>query len=252
MHRSYDGSNDPPRALPVTTGPFQLIEWETGVCASVRRREDAWWGGEVWLDGVEWVDHGTDPTTMIAALESEEVDASHETKPNSLQVMGSVGIPSSGIDTGATIVIRTNVNEPPYDDARAHQSMQLALDNEVLLQLGINGAGSEAANHHVGPMHIDCADFGPQRRDPAKAMALLEEAGHTEAEFDVLVDEALGTPDVEARRTVMAKIEDNLRDACIIIQPLWPNLYRSHREGVMGYGAHQASEQHLDKAWLES
>ncbi|MEO1724526.1 MAG: ABC transporter substrate-binding protein [Pseudomonadota bacterium] len=334
MHRSYDGSNDPLQALSITTGPFQLVEWETGVRASVRRREDTWWGGEVWLDGVEWIDHGTDPTTMIAALESEEVDASHETKPDSLQVMESVGIPSSGIDTGATIVIRTNVNEPPYDDARVRQAMQLAVDNKVLLQLGINGAGSEAANHHVGPMHIDYADIGPHGRDPAKAMALLEEAGHAEtefelisldddwmrattdaaaaqmrdagikvkrtvipgstfwnnwdkyphsstewyprplgiqvmvlayksgvpwnetgydnAEFDALVDEALGTPDVEARRTVMAKIEENLRNSGIIIQPFWRKLYRSHREGVMGYGAHQASEQHLDKVWLES
>ncbi|MEL7137743.1 MAG: ABC transporter substrate-binding protein [Pseudomonadota bacterium] len=334
MHRSYDGSNDPLQALSVTTGPFQLVEWETGVRASVRRREDAWWGGEVWLDGVEWVDHGTDPTTMIAALESEEVDASHETKPDSLQVMESVGIPSSGIDTGATIVIRTNVNEPPYDDARVRQAMQLAVDNKVLLQLGINGAGSEAANHHVGPMHIDYADIGSHRRDPAMAMALLEQAGHAEtefelisldddwmrattdaaaaqmrdagikvkrtvipgstfwnnwdkyphsstewyprplgiqvmvlayksgvpwnetgydnAEFDALVDEALGTPDVEARKTVMAKIEENLRGSGIIIQPFWRKLYRSHREGVMGYGAHQASEQHLDKVWLES
>ncbi|MEL6575473.1 MAG: ABC transporter substrate-binding protein [Pseudomonadota bacterium] len=334
MHRSYDGSNDPMQALAVTTGPFELVEWETGVRATVRRREGAWWGGEVWLDGVEWVDHGTDPTTMIAALESEEVDASYETKPDSLPVMESVGIPSSGIDTGATIVIRTNVTQAPYDDVRVRQAMQLAVDNKVLLQLGINGAGSEAANHHVGEMHIDYADIGPHVRDPERAMALLTEAGHADtefelisldddwmrattdaaaaqmrdagmtvkrtvipgstfwnnwdkyphsstewyprplgiqvmvlayksgvpwnetgydnAEFDALVDEALGTPDVEARRKIMAKIEENLRNSGIIIQPFWRKLYRSHREGVMGYGAHQASEQHLDQVWLES
>ncbi|MEL7174277.1 MAG: diguanylate cyclase, partial [Pseudomonadota bacterium] len=78
------------------------------------------------------------------------------------------------------------------------------------------------------------------------------ETGYDNAEFDALVDEALGTPDVEARRKIMAKIEENLRNSGIIIQPFWRKLYRSHREGVMGYGAHQASEQHLDQVWLES
>ncbi|MEM7528993.1 MAG: ABC transporter substrate-binding protein [Pseudomonadota bacterium] len=334
MHRSYDGSNDAMSALAVTTGPFELVEWETGVRATVRRKESGWWGGEVWLDGVEWYDHGTDPTTMIAAMESEEVDVSHETKPDSLAVMESVGIPSTGISTAATIVIRTNVTQPPYDDVRVRRAMQLAVDNKVLLQLGINGAGSEAANHHVGEMHIDYADIGPTKRDVEKSKALLAEAGHTDtefelisldddwmrattdaaaaqmrdaginvkrsvipgstfwnswdkyphsstewyprplgiqvmvlayksgvpwnetaydnAEFDALVEQALGTPDVEARRAIMAKIEQNLRDSGIIIQPFWRKLYRSHQSWVKGFGAHQASEQHLDKVWLES
>jgi peptide/nickel transport system substrate-binding protein len=50
----------------------------------------------------------------------------------------------------------------------------------------------------------------------------------------------------------MAKIEQNLRDSGVIIQPFWRSLFRSHREGVHGFEMHPSFEQHLDLAWIES
>ena len=50
----------------------------------------------------------------------------------------------------------------------------------------------------------------------------------------------------------MAKIETNLRDSGVIIQPFWRSVFRSFREGVHGYEMHQSFEPHLDKVWLES
>jgi peptide/nickel transport system substrate-binding protein len=214
------------------------------------------------------------------------------------------------------------------------QALQAAVDNNVVLQLGINGAGQEAENHHVGPMHVEYADIGPHKRDVEKSKRLLAEAGHTDtefelisidddwnrntvdavaaqmrdaginikrkvipgatfwndwtkyphsatqwngrplgvqvlalaykggvpwnetayadAEFDSLLEQALGTPDVDARRAIMAKIEKNLRDSGVIVQPFWRSIFRSHRDGVHGFEMHQAFEQHLDKVWLES
>ena len=76
------------------------------------------------------------------------------------------------------------------------------------------------------------------------------ESGYSNAEFDALLDEALATPDAEARREIMAKIEQNLRDSGIIIQPYWRSVYRTSRKGVHGCEQHQALEQHFEKAWL--
>jgi peptide/nickel transport system substrate-binding protein len=334
MHRSYDGSADPMEALAITTGPCELVNWEVGVGAEVRRKDTPWWGGDFYLDGVQWTDHGTDPTAMVAAFESEEVDGNMETQADSIPQFESIGITNSSIATGSTIVIRMNTDNPPYDDVRVRRAAQLAVDNNIVLQLGINGSGQEAANHHVGPMHIEYADIGPHTRDPEAARALLAEAGQTDheydiisidddwrrnttdavaaqmrdaglnvkrtvipgstfwndwtkypfsstnwngrplgvqvlalaykggapwnetaynnAEFDSLLEQALATPDVDARRVIMAKIEANLRDSGVIIQPYWRSIYRSFRDGVMGYEMHQAFEQHLDKVWLES
>ncbi len=78
------------------------------------------------------------------------------------------------------------------------------------------------------------------------------ETAYNNAEFDALLDQALATPDVEARRAIMAKIEANLRDSGVIIQPFWRSIFRSNRDGVHGYEMHQAFEPHLDKVWLDS
>ncbi|RVC57809.1 diguanylate cyclase, partial [Mesorhizobium sp. M00.F.Ca.ET.038.03.1.1] len=71
-------------------------------------------------------------------------------------------------------------------------------------------------------------------------------------EFDELLDKALATPDATARKEIMAKIETNLRDSGIIIQPYWRSVYRTYRKHVQGCEQHQALEQHFEKVWLES
>lgn len=335
MHRSYNGSADPLEAMAITTGPYELVAYDVDVSAEVKRKEGhQWWAGDVYLDGVVWTDYGTDPTAMISAFESDDIDSNHETQADSLEQMEAVGVPTSSIATGSTIVARMNVANPPYDDKRVRNAIQLAVDNAITLQLGINGTGSPAENHHVGPMHIEYADLPPIGRDVEKSKALLAEAGHTDTEFelisidddwrrnttdaiaaqmrdaginvkrtiipgatfwndwtkypfsttnwnpralgvqvlalaykggvpwnesgynnpefDALLDEALATPDVEARREIMAKIQKNLQDSGVIIQPYWRNIYRSHTDKVQGLGAHQAVEQHLDKVWLDT
>jgi peptide/nickel transport system substrate-binding protein len=78
------------------------------------------------------------------------------------------------------------------------------------------------------------------------------ETAYADAEFDALLDQALATPDADARREIMAKIEQNLRDSGVIIQPFWRSLFRSYREGVNGFEMHQSFEQQLDLVWLDS
>jgi peptide/nickel transport system substrate-binding protein len=334
MHRSYDGGNDPFAAFAISTGPCELVSYEVGVNAIVKRKDGDWWGGDFWLDEVEYIDHGTDPTAMISALESDEVDATYLTPPDVLEQLEAIGIQTSDKATGSTIVIRMNADNAPYDDQRVRQAVQASVDNAIVLQLGINNTGVPAANHHVGPMHIEYADVGPHVRDVEKANALLAEAGQSDFEFEIisidddwrrnttdavaaqmrdaglkvkrtvipgstfwndwskypfsstnwngrplgvqvlalayksgeawnetaysnpefdgLLEQALATPDVDARREIMAKLETILRDSGVIIQPYWRSIFRSFRDGVHGYDMHQAQFQFADLYWVDS
>jgi peptide/nickel transport system substrate-binding protein len=334
MHRSYDGNDDPLKALAITSGPCELVRWETGIGAEVRRKDKPWWKGEFRLDGVTWIDYGADPSPMFAAFESAEIDTNHETAADAIPLAEGMGLVNSEIATGSTIVARFSVAAKPYEDARVRRAAQLAVDNAAVLKLGLNDRGTTAANHHVGPMHAEYADIGPHVRKVDEAKALLAEAGaadhefdlisvetdwqkgtadaiagqmrdaglkvkrtvipsstfwndwtkypfsctewlgrplgvqvlalayrsgmawnesgYSNAEFDALLDEALATPDADARRKIMAKIEQNLRDSGIIIQPYWRSVYRTSRQGVHGCEQHQALEQHFEKAWIEA
>ena len=64
MHRSYEGETDPMKALAITTGPCELVRWDVDTAAEVRRKDKPWWKGDFLLDGIRWIDYGSDPNPM--------------------------------------------------------------------------------------------------------------------------------------------------------------------------------------------
>ena len=54
---------------PSATGPYEMVAYEAGSRAEVRRREGYdWWAGSPHLDAIEWVDLGTSPVDLIGRL----------------------------------------------------------------------------------------------------------------------------------------------------------------------------------------
>jgi peptide/nickel transport system substrate-binding protein len=155
-----------------------------------RRTDNKWWDGEVFLDGIEFIDYGTDPSAMVSAFESGEVHTNFETTAEYVSVLDKMDLVKSEVVTAATIVCRTNVANKPYDDQKVRQALQLACDNPTILQLGYGGAGTIAENHHVAPIHPEYYELPKIQRDPAKAKALLQEAGKADYEHELItVDE---------------------------------------------------------------
>lgn len=191
VHRDFDPARTTLAQSPIGTGPFELTSLDVGVTASVRKRpEGSWWGGEVNLDGIDWIDYGTETAATVSAMESGEVDLTAQTQSYDVGMLDGMGLKKSEIVTAATIVLRSNVNAKPYDDQRVRNAIQLAIDNEAVMKLGIDGQGEVAQNHHVGVMHPEYAELPPIKRDIAKAKALLEEAGQLDHEFEIISVEA--------------------------------------------------------------
>ncbi len=332
VHRDFDKNGANLSENPVGTGPFELESVEVGVSAAVNRRDSGWWGGDVFLDRIEWTDYGTDPAAEVAAFESEEVHVNYQTTADFVEILDSLGLNKSEAITGATVVARMNVNNPPYDDQRVRNAVQLAVDNATVLQIGYGNAGSVAENHHVGPMHPEYFELPKVVRDPAKAKALVEEAGQSDFEhdlitidddyrrntgdavaaqmrdaglkvkrtiipsssfwndwtkypfsitnwnmrplgvqvlalayrsgeawnetgfanpdFDARLNEALATPDLEARRAMMEDVERILQDSGVIVQPYWRALFCHMTDDVQNYAMHPTFEMHFEETSL--
>ncbi|MEM8843085.1 MAG: ABC transporter substrate-binding protein [Pseudomonadota bacterium] len=206
VHRSFDPKGDILEQFNIGTGPFHIDEYEPNDIARMTRR-DGYWRGDVYLDGVEMIDFGTDPAAMIGAFEAEEVDANEISQADQIPQLDQLGLVKSEIATGATIVCRFNNSVPPYDDQRVRRAAQLAVDNNVVLALGIDGLGIPAENHHVGPMHIEYFKLPPIERDVEKSQALLAEAGQQDHEFDLI------SIDDDWRRNTTDVIGAQMRDA---------------------------------------
>ena len=201
----------------VGTGPYLIEELEVGVkCTLVRNDDHTWWGTEVYggayLDRIEYIDFGIDPSAWMAALESDEVDMLHETVGEFVEVLDGLGYVKSETASAGTIVIRPNQlaeidGVQPYADKRVRQALQMAVDNAVCLELGYSNLGKPAENHHVSPVHPEYAELPPQKVDPVAAKALMEEAGMLDFEHELM------SIDDDWRKNTCDAVAAQLRDA---------------------------------------
>jgi peptide/nickel transport system substrate-binding protein len=205
------------------TGPYLSESHEVGVKSVLVRNEDhQWWGYDAgwggWLDRIEYVDYGTDPSAWLAAAESEEVDAIYENVGEFVDIFDAIGWNRSEIATGATIVVRPNQlaeidGMRPYEDKRVRQALTMAVDNAIVLELGNAGQGLPAENSHVGPVHPEW-DPTVERLpfDPARAAELMAEAGMADFEHELI------SIDDDYRRNSCDAVAAQLRDAGIPVR----------------------------------
>ena len=207
----------------VGTGYMKPESLEVGVKGVLVRNDDhEWWGTAAgkggYLDRIEFIDYGTDPSAFMAAFEAEEIDMNWETVGDFVDIFESIGLNRSEVVSGSTIVIRPNQlaevdGKRPYEDKRVRQAIAMAVDNAVCLELGVAGFGVPADNCHVGPVHPE-HDPSVTRlpHDPAKAKALMEEAGMADFEHELL------SIDDDWRKNTTDAVAAQVRDAGIPVK----------------------------------
>ena len=219
VHASH--SADTMLSNPVGTGYMKPESLEVGVKSVLVRNEDhEWWGYAAdkggFLDRIEFIDYGTDPAAFVSAFEAEEIDLNWESVGEFVDLFDALGLTRSEVPSGFTIVIRPNQlaedenGNKIYGDKRVRQALAMAVDNAVCLELGMAGYGIPADNSHVGPMH---PEYDPAVTrlpyDPAKAKALMEEAGMADFEHELL------SIDDDWRKNTTDAVAAQLRDAGI-------------------------------------
>jgi len=191
VHRDYEKMGSDIIKNPIGTGAFELVSYDVGSKVVAKRREHGkWWGGEAHLDGVQFIDYGTDFNAYVNAYDAGEIDTDYQTMADFIQILDGMGLVKSAAKTATTIVARTNVLHKPYDDQKVRNALQMAVDNAVVLQLGYNNLGTEAENHHVAPIHPEYYPLPKKKRDVEGAKKLMTDAGQMDFEHELIsVDE---------------------------------------------------------------
>ena len=213
VHRDFDKDGADPIKKPIGTGAFELVSYAVGAKAVVKRRENGkWWGGEAPLDGVEFTDYGTDFNATVSAFDSGEIDLDFETPSDFIDILDKMNLVKSEVATATTLVARTNITHKPYDDKRVRNALQMAVDNNQVLQLGYNGRGTVGENHHVSPIHPEYYPLPKKTRDAAGAKKLMADAGQADFEHELI------TVEDEWQKNTGDAIAGQLRDAGIKVK----------------------------------
>ena len=185
VHRGFTGNLS---KNPNGTGPFTLADYAIGEKAILKRVDQPYWGGDVYLDEIHYYDHGAGSAAQLAAVASQQVDMNFQFDMPSLELASS--LPETTVyeaRTAQTGCIRMRITEKPFDDIRVRKAIVMAADNSVYPELVFRGRGKLGENHHIAPIHPEYAKLPTRKRDIEGAKKLLADAGHGGG-LDITVD----------------------------------------------------------------
>ncbi|TXH34637.1 MAG: ABC transporter substrate-binding protein [Rhodospirillaceae bacterium] len=161
------------------TGPFELLELQTGKTAKYKARKEGYWGTPANIDSLEFVDLGDNTAALFNALASGVVDGCYSLPEKMIPAVKKVNKHTLyDTPTALTAVARFKVSEKPFNDPRVRQAMRYAIDPDKVLAAALSGVGVTGAHHHVCQVHPEYADIPPIKQDIAKAKKLLADAGY--------------------------------------------------------------------------
>ena len=173
---------------PSGTGPFKFAEWRANE-AVVVERNPGYWGSPAGTEAVVFRPI-TDANTRVAEMLAGGIDMMVEVPPASLSRFSGDGfsiVEQAGPHVWFLIL---NAKEGPFADVRVRQAANYAINKEAIVNDVLEGTADVAA----GPTPPAFAwaynsDLDPYPYDPAKARALLAEAGAEGAELTFYVTE---------------------------------------------------------------
>ncbi|RUS66910.1 Glutathione-binding protein GsiB [Saezia sanguinis] len=162
---------------PVGTGPFKFVEWRQTDHVKGTRFDGYWRQGYPKVDNITWKPV-LENSTRAAMLQTGEADFAFPIpyeQINSLKSNANLDILTS--PSIVTRYLAMNTQQKPFDDVRVREAVNYAINREALGKVAFNGFAFPAQGfvpQGVGYAH----KMEPWPYDPAKARALLAEAGY--------------------------------------------------------------------------
>ncbi len=161
---------------PVGTGPYRFVEWKRDQ-QLVLEANPTYWRGPVQPRRLVFRAI-KDASTRAAELRSGGVDIIAAPPVPQLDMIDSGDTQVVPVKGGRLIIYAFNVKQPPFDNKKVREAMNLAVNKEAIVKSVLGGRGVVLAGPFTPPwLGFDPA-VSPYPYDVARARQLLAEAGH--------------------------------------------------------------------------
>ncbi len=202
----------------VSCGPFNFAEWESGSFARFVAN-DKYWLGRPNIDEI-FFRFVPDDASQVAALQAGEGDLGTFISYSDIPTLEAAGVEMINVFSGYNEGIYFRLDDlghPALQDVRVRQAIALATDRASLCEDLLLGLTQPAATYWDNTPWVDPTIPGPWPYDPARANALLDEAGWIDTNGDGTRDKDgvelvldYGTTTREIRRDVQAVLQQQL------------------------------------------
>ena len=162
---------------PVGTGPYEFETWNQTDFVKVKKWAGYWKPGYPKLDTITWRPV-VDNNTRAAMLQTGEATFAFPMPFEQAKRLESND--KLNVITTPSIMqryISLNVTQKPFDNPKVREALEYAINREALAKVAFAGYATPATG--IVPPSIDFAQRYPAiKYDPAKARALLKEAGY--------------------------------------------------------------------------
>ncbi|MBL8837430.1 MAG: ABC transporter substrate-binding protein [Alphaproteobacteria bacterium] len=167
------------RTNPVGTGPYRFVRWARGDRIELERYDGYRDRANLPIRRAVFR-FMSDPQAQMAALRAGDIDGvtnfgAYEAVDlfrNDPRFRVTVG------NTEGETILALNNGRPPFNDVRVRRAVAHAIDRAAIIQGAMSGFGTPIGSH-FSPNHAAYVDLtGTYPHDPARARALLAEAGH--------------------------------------------------------------------------
>ncbi|WP_262298822.1 ABC transporter substrate-binding protein [Microvirga sesbaniae] len=176
---AMEANKDALQKAPVGTGPYKFQEWQPNGFILLTKNEAYWDKGLPKLAGLKFNIVPESATRQVGLSNGQYALLPNIDAATALQLKGKPNVKLSETMDLAYTLVGMNVSKPPFDNPKVREAVNYAINRQEIVDAALFGAGVPG-----GPLSpalkswaVDVNQFTCYKPDPAKAQALLKEAG---------------------------------------------------------------------------
>lgn len=190
---------------PVGTGPFVFRQWVPGNALTVEKNPNYWEAGKPYLDQIVFQDTANSVVAMQRLITGEVEYISALSPIDIRQIESRQGIRLERGSASRWYALQWQVDRPPFNNPALRQAVAHAIDRKRIVDILMNGKVPIAESiAPPGSWWFD-PSVKSYQYDPAKAKALLTQAGLTGVEV------TLSTPQITLLQQINQLVQEQLK-----------------------------------------